>query len=297
MSSFKQSINNAKVLYRQSTNNTNIDTYKYQLSYDKYVQNPETNREWIELMERIAHQSGDFKLFIAKLNKKTPIVVKVGNKDKLKNEYELGKTLQKLYNFIDFFCYFECNNKLQNINVQKPLCNTVNPANVGILVMPDYALGRIDKYNWTRENFPILKNVLKHIVCSLLLAYENNKFIHRDTHLGNILLKHATNKNIKYKDNCIIDVNGILPVIMDFDRSIIDTENNQQHLVYLDISRIFSLIKSELDIKSTNEAILKKLDMYSRNFTPINEHMYKDLCDEIDRIQINFILSELRLQF
>ena len=89
----------------------------------------------------------------------------------------------------------------------------------------------------------------------------------------------------------------MLPVIMDFDKSVIDTENNQQHLVYLDISRIFSLIKSELDIKSTNEAILKKLDIYSRNFTPIDEHVYSDLCNEIEKMQIDFVVSELRSPF
>lgn len=243
-------------------------------------------------MSQIDHTSGDYKIFKA-------FIVKIGNKNKLKDEYEIASALNKhkLPNFIKFFCFFSCLNKLDEIDKNTSICSSSGDEQ-GIIVMSNYELGQIDKYNWNRSNFDILKNVLKHIISSLLYAYEKYGFIHNDTHLGNILLKKSKKNLIIYNHDIQLPGIGILPVIMDFDRSKITAIPNDpdgSKFVYADIQRIFYLISSELDIKTDIIDKNSILRTYISENTPISKDVYNTLFNIIDSIEISFIKSELKM--
>ena len=105
------------------------------------------------------------------------------------------------------------------------------------LIMPLYSLGEIEKYKWNRENFDILKNVIKHVCCTLLYAFTVTNFVHRDAHLANVLLRKTTRETIQYGDFSLPCL-GILPVVMDFDRSDIDTLNYKQRKRFQHINYI-----------------------------------------------------------
>lgn len=291
---------NVNYLYPESNSqHESINSYKYNLNCKGKINDDDPNTQnWLEIQESFDHQSNDFKIFTGILEKQHNIVVKIGNYTKINSEYVLGNLLKNIPNFVDFYCHFTCYDNFNNVGKNKSICKKKNEnlTEIGVIVMPFYKLGRIDKFNWKRDNFILLKSILKHIICSILYAYEKHGFIHKDTHLGNILLKNTRIKNISYGNNIQIDVQGILPVIMDYDRSIIDEQRISCKLVYTDIIRILLLTCSELDIKSTvNEKPVKLLESYIQNNQTINDNIYKELCEEIDNIQIKFIMSELKL--
>ena len=289
-------MNVAKKLQRAGMNSSKKNSYKFQLSCEQKASDLQYDtKEWIELQNQLEHTSSDYKIFTGLLEKKKHIAVKVGISSNLKNEYDVGKSLHACKNFIGFYCIFHCTNDIKNVNVGKSLCKSAGNT-LGILVMPFYELGRIDKYKWTRENFDVLKSVLKHTICSLLYAFEQTGFVHRDTHLGNILLKKTTKKSIMYtKDNIEISIHSMLPVIMDFDRYVLNKDEVAVKQVYLDIQRIVSLVRSELDIKINNTEIMSALTRYISKQTLVTKDVYQTLCSLIDSFQIDFVVSEMNL--
>ncbi len=291
-------MNNAERLFRQGTNADQVDSYKYKLSCENSIKRSLDTTTWIELMKQIEHDSGDYKLFLALLQKSTSIVVKVGDSEKLSLEYRIGKHLHdhNVSNFINYFCHFSCLNYLKNVNVNKSLCSE-HGNKIGIIVMPYYDLGRIDKYKWTRKNFDILKSVLVHIVFSLFDAYKACKFVHRDCHLGNILLTETKTPSLQYSNGHTLKVHGILPIIMDFDRSVlIEKQASGIKQVYLDIRRIFLLISSELDVKTNiTEIGLPVIDNLIINETHIDDSTYEIFKNIIENLSIKFVMSELKL--
>lgn len=283
----------AKKMYRGGMNSSKKTSYKFNLSCDEKAKDLDYDtREWIQIQSQFDHSSSDYKIFSGLLDNNKNIVVKIGN-TKLQEEYQIGKALNDCKNFIKFYCVFNCNNTLENVNVGSSLCKSQGN-NIGILVMPYYPIGRIDKYEWNRNNFDVLKSVLKHIVCSLLYAFEKEGFVHRDTHLGNILLKKTKKRAIIY-NQLEIGINNMLPVIMDFDRSALNKNPAAVKQVYIDIQRILTLVRSELDVKTNNSEIISVLNEYISKQTPVSEKIYERLCNLVDKQQIDFVVSELKL--
>ena len=156
--------------------------------------------------------------------------------------------------------------------------------------MPLIKLGRIDKANWTRDNIHVFNSCLKHVVCTLLLAFETFGFNHNDLHFGNILLKKTKKKHIQYGDRIVLPVvDGYFPVIMDFERS---NMSGNLGLMYNDIGRLFNLSSSEINVKMdilmnyTTKSVLQE--------KTISTKTYEQFCNYIDTHKILYVLSEMR---
>ncbi len=114
----------------------------------------------------------------------------------------------------------KCNDQIKNIINNKKtisdykICHHSDDM-VEILVMIEYNLGSIYDYEWNKNNFELLKNVIKQVIFSIINAYNKKGFIHGDLHSGNILLKPKRNSNIIY-ENKLLDIIDLKVVIMDF---------------------------------------------------------------------------------
>lgn len=285
-------LNNSEKMYKNNMSQSKSENYKFKLTCQDKVSNNNDTKTWIDLISKIDHDSGLLETI-------KPIIIKVGNNEKLEKEHNIAQNLynEKLPNFIKFYCYFKCLNNLDNITTHTSLC-AESGSEQGIIVMPYYNVGQIDKYKWTRSNFNMFKSVLKHTIFSLLYAYEKYSFIHRDTHLGNILLKTTKKKQIKYNHEIILEVDGMLPIIMDFDRSIIATDKTKDEslkLIYMDIKRILLLSSSECDIKTNIDENISKINKYISDSTPISKETYIIIASIIENMNILFIKSEMKL--
>jgi len=287
-------------LYPYSNSKSSSGNYKFKLGcQDKITEETPTTKEWLELTNQFSHSSDEYKIFQGLLEKRKHVVVKVGSSKKLLDEYDIAKLLSimKLPTFISFYCVFTCFDTFKTLDKSTQyLCSPNQKEDkISVLVMPFLQEGQIDKYKWTRNNIDVFKSVLKHVVCSLLYAFENSLFVHCDTHYGNILLKKTKIQSIEYGNRQTLPVLGTLPVVMDFDRSVIQTDNQNCALVYGDIGRIMNLARSEIDVKLNISNDIP--NRYIMNKTPVTKAIYDELCNYIDSRQIDYVMSEKQLRW
>jgi len=251
---------------------------------------PDT-REWLTLTELFDHTSETFRVYRGLLEKRRKIVAKIGRPDAMMNEIRVAERLRllKLPTFMTFLCTFDCLDSFKALSDKtRSLCKTSGDT-IQVVLM-DYIDGfSLEKYPWSRQTFPLLINVLKHLVSSLLVASANVGFVHRDLHLGNVLLKRTSRMSIHYEDY-ELDLNGILPVIMDYDRSTID---GNPLLIYTDIKKLCSLVSTMFDIQLDVTPVLLLCDWcVSTDKKPSLEFIPLFL-RQIERISIRYVSSEI----
>lgn len=247
--------------------------------------------DWLELTRKIDHTSSDFKIYEGLLEKRNHIVAKIGPR-KLDEEYAIGKRLEvlKLPTFITFHCIFKCLDDFSAMNnLTKQVCKK-DGNQVTVLIMPFLSEGRIDTWKWTRENFNLMKNIMKHAIKTLFHAKNTLEFIHADTNLGNILLKKTKRKTISYGDFGDLEVFGLIPVFMDFERS--QFVDNNIVKFYRDIEKIISLMSCETNVKYNGNRVLDILSKFISDKTPISNDICEIICNEIDALQIRSVVSE-----
>jgi hypothetical protein len=297
----------------KNSKHNNNNSFKYKLDCQNIIdksENPDT-KDWLYLEKQIEHDSPDYILYTALLEKHKQIVVKIGP-EKLQNEYEIGKLLEvlKLPTFLRYNCIFSCFDDFYTFRgktkAEKDFLNSKRTSlckkegeKINVLVMPYINSGTIDKYMWTVQNFDILKNVIKHIVISILYAAVSIGFIHTDAHLGNIMIHKTKRHSIKYGDFYNLEVisgvsGGVMPIIMDYDKAIIQGEMVNVSLVYNDINKLFNLLNVELKIKFNISKLLDLFRILTINKIQITTELCTTILLEIDKLEIYLDLTQER---
>jgi len=110
-------------------------------------------------------------------------------------------------------------------------------------------------------------------------------------HFGNILMRKTKRKYIKYGErNTIPVLEGYIPVLMDFERSKILDPKQDPTCLYEDLSKLFNLAGTEIDVKLHIDR--QFINKYIRNQRSITQKTYDELCDYIDTRGIEYISSE-----
>ena len=95
---------------RNSKHNNN-NSIKYKLDCQNIIDKSENSdtKDWLNLEKQIDHDSEEYTLYNALLEKNKQIVVKIGP-EKLKYEYEIGNLLDtlKIPTFLGYICMFNC---------------------------------------------------------------------------------------------------------------------------------------------------------------------------------------------
>ena len=227
------------------------------------------------------------------LEKRNNIVAKI-SKFSLQSEWDAAKKLEEinLPTFIELSCIFSCLDNFEKLNATtKEVCKSEGKP-VSIILMPYISEGRIDKWSWQRSNFNLMKNAMKHVFMTLFYAKTKIGFIHRDLHLGNILLKKTTRKEISYGEYGTLEVNGILPIIMDFDKSVF-VENNYNMYFYEDLNRFISLMTNSCNVKFDSFSLQKILLNKIKSESIISVDDCVSFCKHIDKLEISYVSSEL----
>ena len=292
---------------RISKHNNN-NSVKYKLDCQNIIDKSENSdtKDWLNLEQQIDHDSEDYTLYIGLLEKHKQIVVKIGP-EKLKHEYEIGKLLDtlKIPTFLGYICMFKCFDDFKLKSKTKDEAFAINSKRtylckkdgdiINVLIMQYIRYGPIDKYEWNKDNVKILKNVIKHIVISILYSALMLGFIHTDAHLGNIMLQKTKRQQINYGDFYSLDIiGGIIPVILDYDKAIIWTDTIDVSLVYNDVRKIFTLLDTELKIKFDISQILDKIITLTKNKTNITTEICDIILSEIDKLKIYLDLTQQR---
>lgn len=219
------------------------------------------------------------------------IVIKIGKINKtIEKEFMIGKQLEKekIIGFINYICLFFCfDNTYMNIkqnrhqNILPPICSVknVDDQKKSILIMPFIPDGSIRKFNWTNDNFDIMKSVLQQTVMSIFSAYEKCGFIHGDLHLDNILLKKTKKSVITYEQNIEIKTHGYKIIIMDFDSSFINIDiMNGIEFYWLNLYNMISRVNSDLGNSNGDKVSMNNMSKITSFIETqrINKKSYKN---------------------
>ena len=275
----------------------NKNTYKYKLDYELKLEDSVLDnyiKEWLTLYYKLKSMSSNYIFFIELLElleKYKSLVIKIGS-NKLNNEYIIGEKLNTLNlpTFLRFNNILHCNT---DDAVDDAVDNDDSKLINTILVMPYMKLESIYNYNWNTNNFNILKNVIKHIVMSILYARYKIGFIHCNLHRGNILVKQTTKETISYGELGEVNLLGYMPIIMDYDMSFIKYEVDIYELdIYDDLFRIIICLCQDLKIVfDTSGFIILVYNLIKTNNIISNiasRHNCEKLCSEIDKFTIRY---------
>ena len=242
------------------------------------------------------------------------VIIKIDFRhDTVQKEYDMGEVMFRNHipGFIRYICVFSCydttNKDIQKVDASKTLKRTLTfptkqylPTQIcqaepneddkeNVLIMPYFPEGSIENYEWTEDNIQLLLNLLIHMILSLAVAFDKTNFVHNDLHLGNILLKTTSKKEITYtfkpKSHTTSNTNhtktkrtmkslrtytrksrdvrlqrdyplfGYQPVIMDFGKSKIESDVNNSKFwdnIYFLCTKIVTL-RSNTDNRKTTE--------------------------------------------
>lgn len=217
------------------------------------------------------------------------LVLKFGLLESIEKEYEIGQELLEIPNFIRYFCVIKCNDNIRNIinfkhNISNyKMCHYGDKV-VGILVMKEYNLGCVENYNWNVDNIDLLKNVIKQVIFSILLAYDTKEFIHGDLHTGNVLLKSKRNLEIKYNNKTLV-LEDFEVVIMDFEKSKLNQKNKTNILINNILKFITSIISTCLKNNLVFNIDIGKINKL-KSFLNENIDYYNELEKIIDDVII-----------
>ena len=271
-------------LLNKTNKHSETKTEKYEIldcqkSFDKTID----TRKIINLKD-IVKSSNNLKIFNASFFN-SDIIIKIGLSETIEREYKISHALYNQKNilnltdkhkylheykyFIKYFCYFSCKNNLYNIIENSSVCSN-DGDNLKILIMKKYKFGSIKNYNWSFDNFNILKELIKQIFYALLSAYKNYGFIHNDCHFGNFLIG----------DHYQV-------IIIDFENSLFDlSKKDNIKFLYQSFEQIINNILYELNINTTNiNNILHYLK--ENNNIVIDINILLNYVDDINFISIN----------
>ena len=231
-----------------------------------------SNGHWLEIKEFIK-STNTSAIFKAMLDKKNNIIVKEQSLEITIKEFNMSQRLQDITGFINYTCFFTCNDTIKKIEEYEKLqkdnklnvCESRGEA-MGVLLMPFYTLGSIKTYIWTKDNYNVLKSVIYQVILSLYSAYINEGFLHQDIHLNNVLLKKSFNEKIEYLvptiNNPIRTTSGIseglVIRIIDYGNSrVFDYRNTDtDRLFNSDLSNFLSRITYDLKFYGFNNIII-----------------------------------------
>jgi hypothetical protein len=258
-----------------TTSSFTIQNPKYYIENckNKITDKNKNTNGWINILDYLKIPRGDLdksRILLALLDKHKKIVLKIGDNNAIKKEFEYGKKIYKnTKGFVKFICYFECNDNYLNYPNKKQdfICNG-NGNSMKIIIMPFFELGNIGTYNWNIDNVNILKSSIKHSILSYIQLFMNG-YLHGDFHPGNVLLKKTSSTYIDYKiknvgiiDN--IPTFGIRTWIMDFE-NMTECDITDKLILnnfYFDIKKFFILIQQDLYIKNIDKHSIIHLDNY-----------------------------------
>jgi hypothetical protein len=105
-----------------------------------------------------------------------------------------------------------------------------------------------------------------------------------------VLLKKTKSKEIIYGEFGSLEVAGLVPVIMDFDKSTFVEKYDS--FVYKDLINFISLMSNSCNVKINFNKVLDYLYYLENEETPISPVVCNKLCDIIDKSIIRGVDSE-----
>ena len=148
--------------------------------------------------------------------------------------------------------------------------------------MKEYKLGDIKNFTWNKDNFLMLLSLIKCVIVSFYLAFQKYGFIHNDAHFGNILIKETKKDELIYENGISIKLYGYLPIIMDFETSLMDETKSNYKVLHELLMQIIYGIRHYINIRVFN---LEPINQYLLTNHIIDINILLFLIDKLEFIE------------
>jgi len=222
------------------TRHPNIHKYYLSSCQTKITNRTPTTESWLKIVNALKlDDSSNYeksRVLLGALDTHGEVVVKIGDSDDIRREYEYNQKLQSIKGFVKYICYFECRDNFRTVfsgvapsglrtvfsgvapsglrtvfsGVAPSGLRTVTPSKrtslchgpgneMKIILMPWFPLGSMSEFKWQDYVPQLLISCLKHAILSMLTAFYKLSILHGDFHTGNVLLKKTKQKTISYE--------------------------------------------------------------------------------------------------
>jgi len=246
------SITNKEIIYSKS--NPEIAIIQSIMEYyGRDASRHVKNKTYKKTSKIVKSRTSKSKSYLQMMQK--PIVIKtwhyVTGYEGIYREFKIGKQLQDIPGFIKFIAFMQCYDNSYDKKTRKEINEEISKKSKKdiitmkikdekicqgsddikqLLIMPYYPMSSMGSYQWNETQSLQIRSLIEQVIWSCYSAFVKYGFIHNDLHLQNILLDNTTNNEIIYdivledepKTQTIV-TNGIQAIIMDFERSIIDS--------------------------------------------------------------------------
>jgi hypothetical protein len=258
------------------------ETSKYYVHCREENENNQNQNSWINIIKILNLQDFDKsnKLLEIVENYKD-IVIKIGEQEAIRKEYENSTKIYNLKGFVKFIQYFEYKSEGSQMK---------------IIIMPYFEMGNIGEYSWTNENIKQLRSSIKQALLSNISAFTKG-YLHGDFHPRNMLLTQAKQNTIDYLLDGIdavfdIETNGVSTMIIDYENMREVTKENKKDLIdfYFDIYKFFVLLQDYRFIKNIDKTtvttILQIINKNMENLIYPDMDFIKNIIGSVDKIEL-----------
>jgi serine/threonine protein kinase len=272
-----------------SINKLPKNTYSLQKEIPKYYircreekRNNQNQNTWINIINTLNLQDFDKSKYLLEIVKEhKDIVIKIGEQEAIRKEYEYSKKIYNLKGFVKIIWYFEYKS---------------GGSQMKIIIMPYFEMGNIGEYSWTNENIKQLRSSIKQALLSNISAFTKG-YLHGDFHPRNILLTQAKQNTIDYlldgiDANFNIETNGVRTMIIDYENMREVTKENKKDLIdfYFDIYKFFVLLQDYRFIKNIDKTtvttILQIINKNMENLIYPDMDFIKNIIGSVDKIEL-----------
>ena len=240
--------------------------------------------DWLVIRDALL----ETKVMTAIMENKKPVVLKIGEQDKIYNEFNTSRMLyeSRIPGFIKYICAFTCKDDLFKLE-NRGFCNGEGDSRHA-LIMPYFKHGSVKTYKWTLDNFHMLKSIINEtITCCVVLGQRCN-IIHNDLHADNVMMV-STNKTERQFDDYKIYRYGFKPVIIDLE--LFRTLRPDENIVKVFCGDLRKLFSSMTDLKvATIEIVglfdvLKHIDHHRDSFNDSNWDSIKSIMNMVNDLR------------
>lgn len=281
------------------TRHPKINKYYLSSCQTKITNRTPTTQAWLKIMNilKMDNDHDKSRVLLGELATHGEVVVKIGESDDIRREYEWNEMLQSIKGFVKYICFFQCNDDFRSITPSSRSSICKGPGSgMNVILMPWFPLGSISDFKWQEHDPVLLQSCLKHAMLSMLHAFYKLHMIHGDFHTGNVLLKKTKQKIITYNipqlGEFTIEIHGIRPWIIDFENSKLANFTSPYHSMmslndfFFDFEKFFMLLmgKNKWIDPTTVVPIRRYINslLMSGNL-PSRENIV-DICQLIDQV-------------